>query len=109
MAPPAPTYTLLVGGMRVDAEGLAAWSAQCAAAAADLAAQAPLATELPSGQATGAAVTASQAITATVAQVLSARVQSTGRKASVAASGYLMSDEQSAQRLAQVAPAPVEV
>jgi ribosomal protein S9 len=95
--------------MRVDAEGLAAWSAQCAAAAGELAAQAPVSTGVPSGQATAAAVAASQAIAAAVAEVLSARVQSTGTKASIAASGYLTSDEQSAQRLGQVAPPPVVV
>jgi hypothetical protein len=54
-------------------------------------------------------VAASQAITVTVAEVLSARVESTGTKASIAAGSYLNSDEYSAQRLAQVAPAPMVV
>jgi hypothetical protein len=54
-------------------------------------------------------VTASQTIAAAAARVLAARVQGTGTKASIAASSYLESDEQSAQRLAEVTPVSVVV
>jgi hypothetical protein len=78
-------------------------------AAGELAARAPIAADLPSWQATAAAVTASQTIAAAAARVLAARVQGTGTKASIAASSYLESDEQSAQRLAEVTPVSVVV
>lgn len=91
-------------GFQVDPAGLNAWSAQCATAAGELAARAPIAADLPSGQATAAAVSASQSIAAAAAEVLAARVQATGARASDAAGSYLESDEQSAQRLAELAP-----
>ena len=96
-------------GLRVDPAGLEAWSAQCATAAGELAAHAPIAVDLPSGQATAAAVTASQTIAATAAQVLATRVQCTGTQAGHAAGSYPESDEQSAQRLAALAPASMVV
>lgn len=96
-------------GFQVDPTGLNAWSAQCAAAAGELAARAPIAADLPSGQATAAAVTASQTIAAAAAELLAVRVEATGAKASDAASSYLGSDEQSAQRLASLTPASVVV
>lgn len=96
-------------GLQVDPTGLNAWSAQCATAAGELADRAPVAADLPNGQATAAAVTASHTIAAAAAGVLAVRVQATGTKASDAASSYLESDEQSAQRLAALTPASAVV
>lgn len=50
-------------------------------------------------------MTASQTIAAAAAELLAVRVRATGAKASDAASSYLESDEQSAQRLAALASA----
>jgi hypothetical protein len=72
-------------------------------AVGELAASASVTADLPSGQATGAAVAASQTITTTAAKVLATRVEATGTKAGIAATRYVESDEQSAQRLAAVA------
>lgn len=93
----------------MDPDGLQAWSVQCATAAGELAALVTVAAGLPSGQATASAVTVSQTITTTAAQVLTVRVQATGTKASIAVSSYVESDEQSAQRLAAVASGSVVV
>ncbi len=96
-------------GVQVDPAGLNAWSDECATAAGELAGRAPITADLPSGQATAAAVTANQTIAAAAAELLALRVQATGAKASDAASSYLESDEQSAQRLAALAPASAVV
>lgn len=104
-----PIIILLVWGLRVHSTGLEAWSAQCMTAAEELAACPSVTTDLPSGQATSAAVAASQTITTTAAKALAARVRATGAKASIAATSYSESDEQSAQLLAAVAERSVVV
>ncbi len=91
-------------GLQITPEGLQAWSTQCETAATELATRAPDASGLPSGQATAAAVTASQTITTAAAQVLAARVQATGKQAGIAAGSYADNDDQSAERLAALAP-----
>jgi hypothetical protein len=88
--------------MKVGAAGLESWSTHCATAAANLALCGPVTADLPSGQATAAAVSASQMIAAAAARVLAGRVQSTGTKASIAAGSYVESDATSAHQLAEV-------
>lgn len=95
--------------MSVDPKGLELWSAECGTAAGKLASSAAATTGLPGGQATAATVAASDTLAATAAQVFSARVLATGAKASSAASGYVESDENSAQSLAEVGQSAVVV
>jgi len=90
------------GVVRVDAAGLDTWAVQCATAAADLALCRPAIAGVPSGQATAAAVSASHTIAATAGRVLGARLHDTGTRASIAATSYVESDDNSAHRLAEV-------
>jgi hypothetical protein len=93
--------------MQVDPKGLELWSRDCGAAAAKLASSVTGATGLPDGQATAAAVTASDTLAAAAAQVFSVRVLATGAEASSAANGYVEFDVDSAQALAEVAQGSV--
>ena len=95
--------------MQVDPKGLELWSAQCAAAAVKVASSAAGPTDLPGGRATAAAVGDGQTLAAAAAHVLSVRVHTTAAKASSAASGYVESDDSSAQALAEVAQSSVGV
>jgi hypothetical protein len=92
--------------MRVDIKGLEFWSAQCETLAGKLAATTATASSLASGQATATAVSTGQALIHSTASSMAARVGTMGTHASAAASAYAADDEQSAQRLATVAPGP---
>jgi len=95
--------------MQVDPKGLELWSTECGTAAAKLASSVTGATGLPGGQATAAAVAASDTLAAAAAQVFSVRVLATGAEASSAANGYVESDEDSAQALTEAAQGSVVV
>jgi hypothetical protein len=97
---------LLVGEMRVDVQGLEAWSTECGTIAGELAGPAASVPSLPSGQATSTAVSAGQALIGGTATVMSSRVQGTATQAAEAATAYATHERESAQRLAAVAPGP---
>jgi hypothetical protein len=100
-------YSLLMGEMRVDVEGLEDWSAQCVTIAGELAAASLALPSLPSRQATSTAVSTGQALVDGTSTFMATRVRGTGTNASAAATAHAANDEESAQRLAAVSPGPV--
>ena len=90
--------------MQVDVQGLQAWSAQCATIAGELAAMAAALPRLPGGQATATAVSTGQTLVGGTASLMSGRVRTTGISSSAAATAYTTHEQESAQRLAAVAP-----
>jgi hypothetical protein len=96
-----------MGEMRVDIQGLEAWSAQCGTIAGELAATSMAPPSLPSGQATSTAVSTGQTLIGGTASVMATRVRGTGTSATASAAAYATNDDESAQRLAAVSPGPV--
>lgn len=90
--------------MRVDVEGLQAWSAQCERIADELAAVVSAAPPgVPSGQATATAVSTGQTLIGGTASLMAARVGATGTQSATAAVAYAANEGESARRLAGVA------
>lgn len=104
---PTHRYPLLVPELRVIPRGLEAWSTQCGTVAGELAANSVTPPSLTSGQATATAVSTGQTLIGGTATVLASRVQATGKSAAASAATYATNDEESAERLAALTPAPV--
>lgn len=86
--------------MRVNEAGLEAWSGLCQSVAAELTGSAGAApAAVPSGQATAATVSTSQALIDAAGTVLASRVQTTATTGNVAATTYAATEEESATRL----------
>ncbi len=92
--------------MRVNDAGLQVWAAQCQTVAGQLAGGVVPAIGGPAGQRTAAAARVADAGVDAALGALVARAHATGAKASEAATRYVGTDENSAQRIAAVAVPP---
>ena len=99
-------YTFIVSTVSLDDVGLRVWVAHCAAVAGQLADPIAPAGAGPAGQATATAARDADAAVDAATAVLATRVQAMGAKAVVATSGYLGTENNSAQRVAALAVPP---